>query len=42
MEIALTEQIGLDKKDDDDDDYDYGAKGGMVVMDTVRPSIRAS
>ena len=28
MEIALTEQIGLDKKDDDDDDYEYGAKGG--------------
>ena len=28
MEIALTEQIGLDKKDDDEDDYDYGAKGG--------------
>ena len=30
MEMTLTEQIGLDEKDDDDDDddYDYGAKGG--------------
>ena len=28
MEMALTEQIGLDGKDDNADDYDYGAKGG--------------